>query len=70
MGLVPVFIMAGFLEGFVTRHTDMPAILSLAIIVGSLAFIVYYFIIYPLQLHASTTANPGLLNHEPSYGKN
>lgn len=52
LGLVPVFIMAGFLEGFVTRHTDMPALLSLLIIVGSLGFIVYYFVIYPLQLQS------------------
>lgn len=69
MGLVPVFIMAGFLEGFVTRHTDMPAALSLAIILGSAIFIVYYFIIYPLQLNAYD-AEKSLLNHEPSYGKN
>ncbi len=55
-GLIPVFIMAGFLEGFVTRHTGMPAIVSLIIIVTSLAFIVYYFIVYPMQLHQSTLA--------------
>lgn len=70
MGLVPVFIMAGFLEGFVTRHTDMPAVVSLAIIFGSLAFIVYYFIVYPLQLHAAHVDEPQLSSNEPSYGKN
>ena len=53
-GLIPVFIAAGFLEGFVTRHTEMPAVMSLAIIIGSLGFIVYYFIVYPMQLHQST----------------
>ncbi|HHG83209.1 MAG TPA: stage II sporulation protein M, partial [Bacteroidetes bacterium] len=36
LGLVPVFILAGFLEGFVTRHTEMPLPLSLLIIFGSL----------------------------------
>ena len=50
LGLVPVFIVAGFLEGFVTRHTDMPAILSILIIASSMAFIVYYFVIYPLAV--------------------
>jgi uncharacterized membrane protein SpoIIM required for sporulation len=53
MGLVPVFIMAGFLEGFVTRHTDMPVIVSATIILGSLAFINYYFIILPFQLQSA-----------------
>jgi len=51
IGLVPVFITAGFLEGFVTRHTEMPAVAKLAIILTSAFFIVYYFIIYPIQLH-------------------
>lgn len=68
MGLVPVFIMAGFLEGFVTRHTEMPAILSLAIILGSLTFIVYYFILYPMQLQAAHAHSPAS-SHAPSYGK-
>jgi uncharacterized membrane protein SpoIIM required for sporulation len=49
-GLIPVFIVAGFLEGFVTRHTEMPAVVSLLIILSSWAFIIFYFIVYPLQL--------------------
>ncbi len=47
VGLVPIFIIAGMLESFVTRYTEMPLWLSLLIIVGSLLFILYYFIIYP-----------------------
>jgi uncharacterized membrane protein SpoIIM required for sporulation len=47
IGLVPVFMLAGFLEGFVTRHTEMPVWLSLGIIGISLSFILWYFIIYP-----------------------
>ena len=47
IGLVPVFILAGFLESFVTRYTEMPAILSLMIIGGSLAFILYYYVFLP-----------------------
>ncbi len=49
IGLIPIFIVAGFLEGFVTRHTDMPLALSLLIILGSLAVIIWYFIIYPIN---------------------
>ncbi|RYU78001.1 stage II sporulation protein M [Hymenobacter persicinus] len=50
LGLVPIFITAGFLEGFVTRHTEMPLWTSLLIIGGSAAFIGWYFILYPLLL--------------------
>lgn len=49
VGLVPVFVAAGFLEGFVTRHTGMPAVVSLAIILGSLAFVLWYFVLYPYR---------------------
>ena len=50
IGLVPIFVTAGFLEGFVTRHTAMPVALSLLIIFGSLAFIGWYFVLYPIRL--------------------
>ncbi|GGK87076.1 stage II sporulation protein M [Rufibacter glacialis] len=55
VGLVPIFIMAGFLEGFVTRHTDMPLYASLSIILGSAALIVFYFIYYPYWLQAKAS---------------
>ncbi len=44
---IPFFIVAGFLEGFVTRHTDMPDWLAILIIVLSLSIIIYYYVIYP-----------------------
>lgn len=50
IGLIPVFIAAGFLESFVTRYTGMPLITACLIIFGSLAFILFYFIIWPLIL--------------------
>ncbi|MFK7847259.1 MAG: stage II sporulation protein M [Rhodothermales bacterium] len=49
VGLIPIFITAGFLEAFVTRHTDMPLWLSLFIIFSSFGLIVWYFIIYPIR---------------------
>ncbi|WP_143307767.1 stage II sporulation protein M [Chitinophaga vietnamensis] len=49
--LVPVFVVAAFLEGFVTRHTEMPVWLSLFILLASLTFIIGYFIIYPIRLY-------------------
>jgi uncharacterized membrane protein SpoIIM required for sporulation len=50
IGLVPIFITAGFLESFVTRHTEMPAALSVSIISTSLLFVVGYFILYPVWM--------------------
>lgn len=51
VGLIPVFIVAGFIESFLTRKTEMPIILNILIIGLSLAFIVYYFFYYPHQLN-------------------
>ncbi len=47
---IPFFIIAGFLEGFVTRHTEMPDWLAILIIGGSLSLIIFYYIIYPIKL--------------------
>jgi uncharacterized membrane protein SpoIIM required for sporulation len=47
---IPFFIVAGFLEGFVTRHTEMPDWLAIFIIVTSLSILIFYYIIYPIQL--------------------
>ena len=48
---IPFFIVAGLLEGFVTRHTEMPDWLAILIIGGSLIIVIYYYVIYPIQLH-------------------
>jgi uncharacterized membrane protein SpoIIM required for sporulation len=50
VGLVPLFIIAGFLESFITRHTEMPVWLSSSILLASLVFIVWYVVIYPNYL--------------------
>jgi uncharacterized membrane protein SpoIIM required for sporulation len=50
IGLVPIFIVAAFLEGFITRHTEMPIWLSVSILAASLIFIIWYVILYPHKL--------------------
>jgi uncharacterized membrane protein SpoIIM required for sporulation len=50
IGLVPVFIAAAFLEGFITRYSTMPKALSITILILSLSFIVWYFIAWPVIL--------------------
>ena len=52
-GLIPFFLLAAFFEGFVTRHTEMPIWLSSAILLLSAAFIIFYFIYYPIALKRS-----------------
>ena len=54
---IPFFIIAGFLEGFVTRHTEMPDFLAILIILISLAAIVFYYVFYPVYLHKRNYAN-------------
>ncbi|MEO1023299.1 MAG: stage II sporulation protein M [Bacteroidota bacterium] len=56
VGLVPVFVLAGFLEGFVTRYTNMPMWLSLTIICSSFLFILFYFFILPITIKRQRTA--------------
>jgi uncharacterized membrane protein SpoIIM required for sporulation len=45
--LMPVFIIAGFLESFVTRHTEFPTFIRISIILVSLACVIYYFLLLP-----------------------
>jgi uncharacterized membrane protein SpoIIM required for sporulation len=58
IGLVPIFITAGFLESFVTRQTEMHMALKILIIGGSAAFIIFYFVIYPKKLRSYGIIKP------------
>ena len=57
MGLMPIFIMAGFIESFVTRYAAMPMFIKVIIIGLSLFFIVFYFFIYPLRFRSHVSKN-------------
>ncbi|GAB5465657.1 MAG: stage II sporulation protein M [Candidatus Kapaibacteriales bacterium] len=50
VGLLPVFMIAGFLESYVTRYTNMPDWLFAVIIFGSLIVFWWYFFAYPYKL--------------------
>ncbi|WPR73971.1 stage II sporulation protein M [Algoriphagus sp. NG3] len=50
MSTIPFFVIAGFLESFVTRLTEMPDILSILIILGSLSLIMFYYVYLPVKL--------------------
>ena len=51
VGTVPVFVIAGFIEGFFTRHTEWPDVVRLAVILLSLLFVVGYYIYLPYKRH-------------------
>jgi uncharacterized membrane protein SpoIIM required for sporulation len=52
IGLVPVFIVAALLESFVTRYyNSMPQMINWSIIIASMGFIIWYYILYPIQLN-------------------
>ncbi len=51
VGLVPIFLIAAFIEGFITRYYKMPLFMSISILLVCGAFIVWYFIILPFRLH-------------------
>jgi len=51
IGLIPVFIMAAFLEGFITRYSTMPRLVSASILLASISFIIWYFVIYPIKVN-------------------
>lgn len=52
---IPFFILAGFLEGFVTRRTEMPDWLAIVIISGSLMLVLYYYVYLPFRLNNKTS---------------
>lgn len=51
LSTVPFFIVAGFLEGFVTRHTEMPDWMAITIISVSLFIILFYYVYYPRLIY-------------------
>ncbi len=60
VGLVPFFIIAGFLESFITRKTEWPDAVRLLIIIASLLMVLFYFVYYPFKLHNKQKT----INHE------
>jgi uncharacterized membrane protein SpoIIM required for sporulation len=48
-GITPLIILAGFIESFLTRYTEFPVLIKGSVIFGSLFFIIYYFVYYPIK---------------------
>jgi uncharacterized membrane protein SpoIIM required for sporulation len=55
----PFTFVAGFLEGFITRYSNiMPHWLSVGIILITLSIISYYYLIYPYKIQKQITQTP------------
>lgn len=57
VGLIPVFITAGFIESYLTRHTEYPTAVRLSIILFSLFCVIFYYILLPQRRHHGTSKN-------------
>jgi uncharacterized membrane protein SpoIIM required for sporulation len=68
MGTVPLFCVAGFIESFMTRHTEWPDAIRLTIILLSATFIIYYYVVLPYlrnkNIKPQTTKNYANRNSE------
>lgn len=52
LSTMPFTFFAGILEGFVTRHAlNIPLVLNLVIIFGTLGFIFWYYVVYPHRVN-------------------
>lgn len=49
-GIAPLIVLAGVIEGFLTRMTDLPTPLRVAFLLANVAFCVFYFVVRPLQV--------------------
>lgn len=50
LGIFPIFVIAGFIEGFVTRHTETPDVIRAVFIILCLFFVLTYYVIYPYRM--------------------
>ncbi len=51
LSLIPFFIIAGFLESYVTRHyLSLPDFVKWAIILLSFAIMIFYYVLYPIAV--------------------
>lgn len=63
LSLVPIFIIAGFLESYVTRHYQtMPEWSKWCIVLFSFALILFYYVLYPILV---ARKHPELVYSEP-----
>ena len=74
IGIIPIIIIAAFIEGYATRHTviqiaggsaqsEWPDWIKWVIIMGSFGFMVLYFVIYPFMVARKTNFKEKIIEH-------
>ncbi len=58
VGIAPVIILAGFIEGFLTRYTEAPAVVRGVFIAVCFFFVAFYFVWYPWSKARAGFASP------------
>ncbi len=58
LGLIPLFVIASFIESYITRHSEYSQIIDVIIISISVLFIFFYFIIYPYYVNKTRFHEP------------
>jgi uncharacterized membrane protein SpoIIM required for sporulation len=58
VGLIPLFALAAFFEGFITRLYNDVSVFTTFIMVASVIFVTWYFIIYPIKLGRRPSFQP------------
>lgn len=69
IGISPVILLAAFVEGFLTRHTDISSIIRFSFILLSLAFVIIYFVWYPRRIAKKTTDFESIVDVPPVYNE-
>jgi len=60
LGTIPLFILAGFLESFVTRYTGLPTVVKVSIIFFSSLLILYMFVYLPYRVSQKKISNTNI----------
>lgn len=55
LGVIPITVVAGFIEAFITRHTELPTAMRVTAIVLEFVFIIFYFVILPMKYKNNTS---------------
>ncbi|MCC7466736.1 MAG: stage II sporulation protein M [Saprospiraceae bacterium] len=58
IGVVPIIVLAGFFESFLTRFTETPDPIRAAFILTSLLFVLWYFVWLPWHKHRTGAFKP------------
>ncbi len=66
LSTVPLFLIAGFLESFITRLTELPIFVKATIILLSLFFILYHYVIYPYKYQLKNNISEEDFDIQPS----